>query len=610
MGEIAIRTTNLSKTYRLYSQPHYRLLDLLGILGSRKNAYTEHDALTRINLTIEKGEKVAIIGRNGAGKSTLLKLISNVIEPSAGTIEVNGEARALLQIGTGFHPDFTGRENVFAYLAHFGITGDAARAKFEEIVDFAELEEYIDQPLKVYSTGMGVRLMFAASTAITPNILVLDEVLSVGDAYFSHKSFERIRDLCEGSGTTLLLVSHDVYSASKICPRMIWLDRGAIVMDGDSPAVLRAYEDSIREQEETRLRKRKQKRLESISADPSSGATHLLLEFKGRNNQPQRSPIYFSRIQLFASGALLSTLPVGANAFDSQTESHLEKAGSNWGEATLWQGREARPMVNFGGVFHKVSGVFRFPVTETADNESLELVVEYWTDEECDVLVRAIYRNSAFDLGTLSSKPGQWVEHRTVWSLRETKPVDHAEAFLEDISLTGIQGSGRIGTLDVSVLDEHGKETHIVTHGAPVTFRVRYLIRDAHLHENAQVLIVLHRDGIQDVCRFFCRDLGFDGSRPRGTILLHVPSLGIGNGTYTVTVMIAKEGYYDRPQFLFYALNPDVYECAGRILEITVVDGGAIGSGTGVVAKGKWSIVEDLDFADANPTLQSSTGNS
>src|SRR5215467_6771975 len=184
---------------------------MFGLLGGKPGAYTEHAALDGINLEIGRGEKVAIIGRNGAGKSTFLKLVTGVIQPTSGSIDISVRVHALLQIGTGFHPDFSGRENVFAYFAQLGVTGKEARQRFVDVVEFAELEEYIDQPVKTYSTGMGMRLMFAVSTAVTPDLLVVDEVLGVGDAYFASKSHERIRELCEREGTTLLLVSHDVY---------------------------------------------------------------------------------------------------------------------------------------------------------------------------------------------------------------------------------------------------------------------------------------------------------------------------------------------------------------------------------------------------------------
>jgi lipopolysaccharide transport system ATP-binding protein len=192
MSEIVIRAVGLTKIFRLYSKPHYRFLDMFGLLRA-PGAYQEHAALNSLDMEIRRGEKVAFIGRNGAGKSTLLRLITGVTQPSSGTLEVRQGANALLQIGTGFHPDFSGRENARAYLAHLGVAGRAAEEKIMGIVDFSELEEYIDQPVKTYSSGMMARLMFATSTAIAPDLLVLDEILGVGDAYFANKSFERIK---------------------------------------------------------------------------------------------------------------------------------------------------------------------------------------------------------------------------------------------------------------------------------------------------------------------------------------------------------------------------------------------------------------------------------
>ncbi|PYQ91659.1 MAG: ABC transporter ATP-binding protein, partial [Acidobacteria bacterium] len=198
---------------------------MFGFLGNRPDAFTEHAALDGVNLEIRRGEKVAIIGRNGAGKSTFLKLVTNVIQPTAGSLEVKGDVHALLQIGTGFHPDFTGRQNVHAYLAQLGVSGADADRRCADAIAFAELEEYIDQPVKTYSTGMAMRLMFSASTAISPDLLVLDEVLGVGDAYFAQKSYDRMRELCERHDATLLLVTHDVYSAVRMCDRVVWFDR-------------------------------------------------------------------------------------------------------------------------------------------------------------------------------------------------------------------------------------------------------------------------------------------------------------------------------------------------------------------------------------------------
>jgi len=592
MNELVIRAVDLKKVYRLYTKPHYRFLDMLGLL-SKKGAYTEHMALAGVNVEIYRGEKVAIIGRNGAGKSTLLKLISKVIEPTSGSLQVRGAARALLQIGSGFHPDFTGRENVFGYLAYLGITGKDAERRFSEIVEFAEMEEYIDQPLKTYSTGMAVRLMFSTSTAIAPDILVLDEVLSVGDAYFSQKSFEKIKELSERNGTTLLLVSHDIYSAAKLCPRVIWLDRGQILIDGDGPTVVKAYEDSIREQEEQRLRTRKQNRLQEIAASsPGENVTHIVVEFRSRNNLPQPHPVYFSSIRLERSGVVLASIPLEGRRIDEQT-SHVQLEACTWGETVSWQGRTARPMVNFGGSFHKAAAVFCVRNSDALDASELELIIEYWMDGACDLLVRAFHGTNQFDLGELPSEANAWRQHTVRWSLQRSLASSPAQTFLQDISMNGVHGSGAFGITDVAVLNDHREETSFLSHGLPAEFRIHYVLRDPSFEGKAQVLVAVKRDGIHDVCRLIARDMTFHRGSGGGTIHLLIRRLGLANGRYTVTVMIAKEGYYDQDQYLFYSINPDVYACVNRITEFEVRHGGIVGSGTGVVCEGEWSLNED-----------------
>ncbi len=252
----AIALRGAGKRYRLYSKPLYRLLDLFGACPATPRYYSEHLAVKDVDLEIGRGEKVAIIGRNGAGKSTLLKLITGLVQPTSGSIQVNGQVSNLLQIGSGFHPDFTGRQNVYASLAHQGIVGKEAVRLFDEILAFAEIEEYVDQPMKTYSTGMCSRLMFASSIVIRPEILIVDEILGVGDAYFAHKSFERMRKICSQDGTTLLLVTHDIYSALNLCDRFIWIDRGEVKFDGDGKSAVALYESSVKEQEEQALRRK------------------------------------------------------------------------------------------------------------------------------------------------------------------------------------------------------------------------------------------------------------------------------------------------------------------------------------------------------------------
>lgn len=598
MSDPVIRTSDLRKVYRLYAKPQYRFLDMVGLLRSGRDAYTEHVAVDGISLEIARGEKVALIGRNGAGKSTFLKLITRVVTPSSGTVDVAGRVHALLQIGSGFHPEFTGRENVHAYLAQLGIMGEEADRRMADIVAFAELEEYIDQPLKTYSTGMGVRLMFATSTAIAPEILVLDEVLSVGDAYFVHKSYERIKELCESGGTTLLLVTHDVYSASKFCSRMIWIDRGRVLMDDSGATVIKAYEDSIREQEERRLRRQKQERLRELRGEGAGGPpAPVLVEVQARENTPQPVPVYFNRIALSIEGKPVATLPLGPDAFAAQTSSHLQKEGANWGDPVAWRGREARPLLNYGSVFHKIAGVFVLPPTlrAPADAEH-ELVLEYCSDSACDLVLRVFAGDQSVPLGPLPPSRGEWVTHAARWRWGASSAV--LQAALPELSLTGVQGSAAISIADVSVVDPAGRPIHFIRHGDALDLRVRYQINRPGLRERAQVLVACHRDGIQDVCRFITRDLVFDAAvRTSGVIRMYVPKLPLANGNYAVTVMVAKEGYYDREQAVFYSLNPEVYACHSRALEIVICEGGRDSAGTVFMGSAEWALAGDEPIA-------------
>lgn len=591
MRELAIRVVNVCKVYRLYTRPHYRILDVLGLLRRPQGAYTEHVALRDVNLEICRGEKVAVIGRNGAGKSTLLKLVTRVTEPTSGRIEVAGKTHALLQIGTGFHQEFTGRENVLSYLAHLGVTGAEAEQRLAEVVEFAELEEYIAQPVKTYSTGMAARLMFATSTAISPDILVLDEVLGVGDAYFARKSYERIRELCDGHGTTVLLVTHDVYSASKICERMIWIDRGRVLMDADSPAVVTAYEDSIREQEERRLRKKKLANLRAVRGGRAEPETEpVLLEIRGRHNRPQPCPVYFSRVSLQIDGQRIDSLPLGPGAGPSEGGAYLEKDGTCWGEAVFHHGRQARPMQNYGSSFHKVAGVFAVPA-ELLDGSAheFEVVLEYRSEVPCNLNLMLYHRETALDLGPLPPSSGQWMAYTA--RLQREAAADESPAAVPEINASGQQGSGAITVSDVRCVNERGQPAHFFAHGEPVEFHIAYRIHRPDLCEHAQVLIALHRDGVQDVCRFITRDLLFDAARcPAGTVIARLPRLPLAEGTYTVTVMVAEEGYYDREQTLFYSINPGVYACLARLFEIVVQQGGLVGTGTGCVIEAEWSL--------------------
>jgi lipopolysaccharide transport system ATP-binding protein len=234
----AISVTGLGKAYRRYPSHWARLAEwCLPFLGQRHQLSW---VLRDIQFDIAPGEAVGIVGINGAGKSTLLKLITGTCQPTVGSVQVGGHVAALLELGMGFHPDFTGRQNAYMAGQLLGLRSDEITALMPGIEAFAEIGEYIDLPLRVYSSGMQVRLAFSLATCRRPDILIVDEALSVGDAYFQHKSFDRIREFSR-QGTTLLIVSHDKAAIQSICSRALLLDGGRVVQQGDPETVLDYY---------------------------------------------------------------------------------------------------------------------------------------------------------------------------------------------------------------------------------------------------------------------------------------------------------------------------------------------------------------------------------
>ena len=240
----AINAQNLGKQYVLGASPYQRLWQLL--VGSSSNL-SHFNALSGVDINIAQGESIGIIGQNGAGKSTLLQLLCGTLTPSTGQLEVNGQVAALLELGAGFNQDFTGRENILFSAALYGMQALHIEKHLQEIIDFADIGEFIDQPVRTYSSGMYVRLAFAIATSVKPDILVIDEALSVGDGAFSRKSFDRIMQLKE-SGVTLLFCSHSLFQVESLCSRCIWLHQGQVMAQGPSAEVIAKYNDWLSQQ--------------------------------------------------------------------------------------------------------------------------------------------------------------------------------------------------------------------------------------------------------------------------------------------------------------------------------------------------------------------------
>jgi ABC-type polysaccharide/polyol phosphate transport system ATPase subunit len=233
----AVAARDLGKTYRVYESPWDRVLE--GLL--RRPRHRDFVAVDHVSFELPPGQGLGVVGQNGAGKSTLLKMLAGIVAPTRGSLEVRGKVASILELGSGFHPEFTGRQNIVLNAAMLGLTEDEVREKSPAIVAFSELGDFIDQPVKTYSTGMTMRLGFAIATQVEPDVLIIDEALSVGDGYFQKKCMDRLQRFL-GEGGTLLFCSHAMYYVSAFCQRALWLRNGRVEALGRTEEVVREYE--------------------------------------------------------------------------------------------------------------------------------------------------------------------------------------------------------------------------------------------------------------------------------------------------------------------------------------------------------------------------------
>lgn len=270
-----LEVKNISKSFKDYSSEFKRILSWFGL---NFKAVEEHQILKNINFSIAPGEAVGIVGQNGAGKSTLLKIITGTLKPSGGSVHIDGRISAILELGMGFHPDLTGRQNVYHSAGLMGFAVAQIDAVIDELEAFAEIGEYFDQPVRTYSSGMHLRVAFGVVTAYRPEILIVDEALSVGDAYFQHKSLNRVREF-QAQGTTLLLVSHDRGAIQAICDRAILLEKGTVIKDGNPEEVMDFYNALIAEKENSTIQQvtKDDGRVETISGTGEATVEEIAL---------------------------------------------------------------------------------------------------------------------------------------------------------------------------------------------------------------------------------------------------------------------------------------------------------------------------------------------
>lgn len=289
MSGSVISVKNVGKSYKTYQSFGGRLLDwFLPFTGQH---HKKTWVIRHVSFEVNAGDAIGIIGYNGAGKSTLLKIVTGTTAPSEGSVAVQGRVSALLELGMGFHPDFTGRQNVLMSGQLLGLTTEQVLEKMPDIERFAEIGAYIDQPVRTYSSGMQVRLAFSVATCVRPEILIVDEALSVGDAYFQHKSFDRIRQFRD-QGTTLLFVSHSAGAVKTLCNRAILIDQGGVVKDGSPVEVLDFYNAIIaRREKEAEVRQAEAETGQSMTRSGGGQAKIQALEMLDDQGQPIRTAL-------------------------------------------------------------------------------------------------------------------------------------------------------------------------------------------------------------------------------------------------------------------------------------------------------------------------------
>ena len=331
-----ISLKNAGKMYKVYSKPFHRILDQFNVpvIGKKDKRYSEIWALKDINVELKKGERLGIIGKNGAGKSTLLKIICSRLELSTGSFNCNSKIHALLELGTGFYPEFTGRENIETSLCYNGFSNDEIPEMMEEIIEFSELWDFIDQPVKTYSSGMYARLGFATATSLRPEILVIDEVFSAGDASFIGKCTARMKKLTDTDGVTVVFVTHAISMMERFCNRCILLQKGELIDDGDPLRISKRYSQMIREEEEINLRSRKGLvRKRSFSYIPGKATDReYLFRLRGKDLKPDKEHL-ISKINLKINNVDIAKINVGEkNDDDASFYSRLivDKGYQNW----------------------------------------------------------------------------------------------------------------------------------------------------------------------------------------------------------------------------------------------------------------------------------------
>lgn len=550
-----IRLSGVGKTYSMFASRNDRVLDAFGLsrfLPSVAARRREFWALRGIDLAVDAGRRVGVVGRNGAGKSTLLKLITGNLAPSEGEIEVNGDVHALLEVGAGFHPEFTGDENVRAALTLQGLNDAEIEEALLEISAFTELAPFLAQPFRTYSSGMQARLAFAtATTLIRPKILIVDEVLGAGDAYFLSKCRERMEELVN-SGATVLLVSHSLDHITSMCDEALWIDRGRVVKRGPALEIVKAYQEFLRVLEDRRLRA-KNRKVRSAEYEPHQydgfGDTLIVqLTLDG----PPGGRCDVNRASLFRAAEPEDQLMVGhAQDANPTLTSYVMLDGASW-SAPEGSGDLAYRRIAIRNAAEQRKAALAFNLFSVHDDASYSVELRLRT-ERLEKLGAEVLRNGAslgrFSLAT--THPG-WVEERLEIgapnAVRASMDVPQA---LQTGVAEGNEGAGRRqkrrwpgeGTLaieDVHVRDAGGRERATFNFGDRLDLVLSFRASRGGSFDVIPAAVLYRLDGVL-VCRYVGEPatIAMEAGEA-ATASLTVDPLRLGNGNYVLTVALYR----------------------------------------------------------------------
>lgn len=587
MSDLAISLEGVTKTFRRFQHPGWRALDALGWPVSRKR-YDVFQALSSINLNIKRGEKVALIGRNGAGKSTLLRLISGQMRADSGQITVNGNVQALMTLGTGFHPDFTGIENIRSALSYQGITPSRLDECIEEISDFTELDTFLLRPVKEYSAGMYARLAFAVATTITPEVLIIDEILGAGDAYFLGKCIERMKALTN-QGATILFVSHDISSVQMLCDRGVWLEGGHIIKDGPLLQVSKAYLASIRDEEERRVRAKSMSLTRNQVALLMSGESQTtLLRLVGCEGTPPHDPVLVRALEYGNETGTLGCIDMSSRQTGGSCLV-VDAQFMNWQRVEpQTQDRGCWSFGDFGGRYlhapMQIAWSGSAPQNawiqlEICASKSHSVLLEQY-DEQAGTY------STLAEIGPISSPTWQTLRFALQGYVACADENALLLADLQELGRNDRYGSGEISITGFGFFDSEGERRHTLISGEPAFAVMAFETADA-VQDPVPVVAIYRPDGtcaMQVIASLSGQH--FASLEGKGGIRVDFSPLLLGPGDYLVSVALFRE------LNLASAIEPASYDLHDRCHALKVLPPPGIHVQIGVVNQpARWELL-------------------